>query len=47
MRPAPMILAMFFNTAIDQQVEKFETETGRRPDREEYDRIKATVLKQR
>ncbi len=26
--PAPMILAMFFNTAIDQQVEKFLRENG-------------------
>ena len=27
--PAPMILAFYFNTAIDQQVEKKETELGR------------------
>lgn len=27
--PAPMILAMFFNTAIDQQVEKFLRENGK------------------
>jgi len=27
--PAPMILAMFMNTAIDQQVEKFTAEKGR------------------
>ena len=29
--PAPMILAMFMNTAIDQQVEKFQQENGRDP----------------
>ncbi len=27
--PAPIILAMFMNTAIDQQVEKTEAELGR------------------
>src|SRR2546430_7679237 len=26
--PAPMLLAMFFNTAIDQQLEKFRSENG-------------------
>ncbi len=29
--PAPTILAMFMNTAIDQQIEKFEAENGRQP----------------
>ena len=29
--PAPIILALFFNTAIDQQVERFTAETGREP----------------
>jgi len=42
--PAPIILAMFFNTAIDQQLEKFEAEHGRRPDPEEAERIRAVVL---
>jgi methylmalonyl-CoA mutase len=37
--PAPSILAMFFNTAIDQQLEKFEGERGRKPDPEEAERI--------
>jgi methylmalonyl-CoA mutase len=37
--PAPTILAMFFNTAIDQQVERFERERGRKPDAEEEERI--------
>src|SRR3974390_1862548 len=27
--PAPMLLAMFFNTAIDQQLERFESENNR------------------
>ena len=38
--PAPTILAMFFNTAIDQQLEKL----GREPTAEEYARIKAETL---
>ncbi len=42
--PAPIILAMFMNTAIDQQVEKFVRDHGRQPDQEEYERIKAYTL---
>ena len=42
--PAPIILAMFMNTAIDQQVEKFVTDSNRGPDEDEYKRIKADVL---
>src|SRR5690606_32837463 len=42
--PAPIILAMFFNTAIDQQVEKFEKQHGRKPTEEEYEKIKAETL---
>ncbi len=42
--PAPIILAMFFNTAIDQQVEKFEKQHGRKPTDEEYEKIKAETL---
>lgn len=38
--PAPTILAMFFNTAIDQQVEKL----GRRPTEKELTEIKAKTL---
>jgi len=38
--PAPTILAMFFNTAIDQQVEKL----GRKPTEEEFRKIKAQTL---
>ena len=36
--PAPMILAMFMNTAIDQQVEKYLAENGRL---DEIDQLKA------
>lgn len=43
--PAPMILAMFFNTAIDQQLDKFEAEQGRKPDAEEAARIQAETLR--
>jgi isobutyryl-CoA mutase len=42
--PAPTILAMFMNTAIDQQVEKFALEKGRQPTGEEAAQIKAWVL---
>ncbi|MBV9361287.1 MAG: methylmalonyl-CoA mutase family protein, partial [Betaproteobacteria bacterium] len=38
--PAPTILAMFFNTAIDQQVEKL----GRKPNAKEMAEIKAKTL---
>jgi methylmalonyl-CoA mutase N-terminal domain/subunit len=33
--PAPTILAMFLNTAIDQQLDRFREEEGREPDAEE------------
>ncbi len=42
--PAPMMLAMFFNAAIDQQLEKFREEHGREPAPEEAAKIKADVL---
>ncbi len=42
--PAPTILAMFLNTAIDQRVERFRAETGRGPDDDEYQGLKAWVL---
>jgi methylmalonyl-CoA mutase len=31
--PAPIMLAMFLNAAIDQQVDRFRAEHGREPDR--------------
>ncbi|MCJ8502330.1 fused isobutyryl-CoA mutase/GTPase IcmF [Desulfatitalea alkaliphila] len=42
--PAPIMLAMFLNTAIDQQVERFTAEQGRAPDDQEYAAIKAEAL---
>ncbi|MEQ6376873.1 methylmalonyl-CoA mutase family protein [Bacillaceae bacterium S4-13-56] len=42
--PAPIILAMFMNTAIDQQLEKFKEENGREPNAEETAQIKAETL---
>ena len=42
--PAPIMLAMFLNTAIDQQLNKYADEKGRQPSDEEYNKIKAMVL---
>ncbi|GAB4472083.1 MAG: methylmalonyl-CoA mutase family protein [Burkholderiaceae bacterium] len=42
--PAPTILAMFFNTAIDQQLDKFRADNGREPTDDEAAKIKAWVL---
>ncbi len=42
--PAPTILAMFFNAAIDQQVEVFEKQHQRSPPPEERERIEADTL---
>ncbi|MCX7691827.1 MAG: methylmalonyl-CoA mutase family protein [Tepidimonas taiwanensis] len=42
--PAPTILAMFFNTAIDQQIDKFRADNGREPTDTEIAKIKAWVL---
>lgn len=42
--PAPVILAMYFNTAIDQQVDKFRTDNGREPTEDEADKIREWVL---
>lgn len=42
--PAPIILAMFLNTAIDQQVDKFKAENSREPTKEEYNNIRSMVL---
>ncbi len=42
--PAPTILAMFMNTAIDQQVEKFAEENKRQPSADEAAKIKDWVL---
>ena len=42
--PAPIMLAMFLNTAIDQQVEKAAKEKGRELTADEYAKIKTMVL---
>ncbi|MFC4619886.1 fused isobutyryl-CoA mutase/GTPase IcmF [Camelliibacillus cellulosilyticus] len=42
--PAPIILAMFMNTAIDQKLEKFKADTGRAPTADEAAHIKAETL---
>ena len=42
--PAPMILAMFFNAAIDQQVEKFRSENHRDPTEDELGKIREWAL---
>lgn len=43
--PAPIILAMFMNTAIDQQVKKKEAELGRCLTVEEFNDVKAYTLR--
>lgn len=43
--PAPILLAMFFNTAIDQQLAQFEAEMGRPADDEERAGIRAATLR--
>ena len=42
--PAPILLAMFFNTAIEQQVERFQLEKGREPSAEEAREIRNCTL---
>ena len=42
--PAPTILAMFMNTAVDQQITKFEADNDRAPTDEEIEKIKAWTL---
>ena len=44
--PAPIILAMFLNTAIDQQIDKFKDVNNRKPTTEEIGNIKARTLEQ-
>ncbi|HTN28992.1 MAG TPA: fused isobutyryl-CoA mutase/GTPase IcmF [Burkholderiales bacterium] len=42
--PAPTLLAMFFNTAIDQQIERFRKDNGREPTGEEAGKIRESTL---
>jgi methylmalonyl-CoA mutase len=43
--PAPTILAMFMNTAIDQQIQQFEDEHDRPPDEDEAADIRSRTLR--
>lgn len=43
--PAPIILAMYMNTAIEQQVKKFVEANGQEPNAEEMAKIKADTLR--
>ena len=43
--PAPTLLAMFLNTAIDQQIDKFEQANGRPPTDEEAAEIRERTLR--
>jgi methylmalonyl-CoA mutase len=43
--PAPTLLAMFLNTAIDQQIDRFVAETGRQPDDDERAEIRSRTLR--
>ncbi|BCS52761.1 fused isobutyryl-CoA mutase/GTPase IcmF [Geobacter sp. SVR] len=42
--PAPMMLAFFFNSAIDQQMERFKERHGREPNVSEYGEIRSCTL---
>jgi len=42
--PAPTILAMFMNTAVDQNLDKFRADNGREPTADESAKIKDWVL---
>ena len=42
--PAPIMLAMFLNTAIDQQIDKYVAENGKPPSAATYNKIRSDVL---
>ncbi|MCY4050637.1 MAG: methylmalonyl-CoA mutase family protein [Gammaproteobacteria bacterium] len=42
--PAPIILAMFLNTAIDQKIQQFIDEQGRHPNQKQESEIRALAL---
>ena len=44
--PGPIILAMFLNAAIDQQVDKYKAQHGKEPENQTYENIRNTVLSQ-
>ncbi|MCP4724544.1 MAG: methylmalonyl-CoA mutase family protein [bacterium] len=41
--PAPIMLAMFLNTAIDQQVDRFKNKNSRDPSKDEYEKIRTSA----
>ena len=43
--PAPIILASYFNTAIDEQIAKFKADNGRDPTEDEAEKIREWTLK--
>ncbi|MFT9849166.1 fused isobutyryl-CoA mutase/GTPase IcmF [Aneurinibacillus sp. REN35] len=43
--PAPIILAMYMNTAIQQQIDMFKEENGREPNAEEMKQVREYTLK--
>jgi len=42
--PAPIMLAMFLNAAVDQQVDAFRSREGREPSKKEYNNIREKAL---
>jgi len=42
--PAPIILACYFNTAIDEQIAKFKADNGREPTEDEAEKIREWTL---
>jgi methylmalonyl-CoA mutase len=42
--PAPIMLAMFLNAAVDQQIDAFRNREGREPSKKEYNNIRSTAL---
>jgi isobutyryl-CoA mutase len=42
--PAPMMLAMFFNAAVNQQVDRFQEREGREPAAAEFEEIRSRTL---
>lgn len=42
--PAPIVLAMYMNTAVLQQIDRFVAAHGRQPDTQEYERIETQTL---
>ena len=43
--PAPIVMAMFLNTAIDQQVEQFKARNDAEPDDSQYAKLRADAIR--